>query len=211
MITVSTSKIAARNYHHGDLRTALIEAGLAALEGADADAVSLRELARKVGVSATAVYRHFPDKKALLAALAAEGIARLGTAQRIASEQAGGGGAGFAATGQAYVRFALDNPALFRLAFTHGDHGVGNKADGDQGGGAMIANDEAWRMLRAYAESFAGADAQRLQLQAWAVAHGLAMLMLDGLIPAEDQLIKSVIDQQTLFPAGPGSSSDESP
>ena len=201
MITVSTSKIAARNYHHGDLRTALIEAGLAALESADADAVSLRELARKVGVSATAVYRHFPDKKALLAALAAEGIARLGTAQRIASEQAGGGGAGFAATGQAYVRFALDNPALFRLAFTHGDH-----ADG-----SMIANDEAWQLLRAYAESFAGADARRLQLQAWAVAHGLAMLMLDGLIPADDKLIKSVIDQQTLFPAQPGSNSDASP
>jgi AcrR family transcriptional regulator len=201
MITVSTSKIAARNYHHGDLRTSLIEAGLSALEGTDADAVSLRELARKVGVSATAVYRHFPDKKALLAALAAEGIARLGTAQRIASEQAGGGGAGFAATGQAYVRFALDNPALFRLAFTHGDHA----------GGSMIANDEAWQLLRTYAESFAGTDARRLQLQAWAVAHGLAMLMLDGLIPADDKLIKSVIDQQTLFPAQPGSSSDASP
>ena len=193
MITVSTSKIAARNYHHGDLRTALIDAGLTALVGADDDALSLRELARKVGVSATAVYRHFPDKKALLAALAAAGIARLGTAQRIASEQAGGGGAGFAATGQAYVRFALDNPALFRLAFTHGDH-----TDG-----AMTADDEAWRMLRAYAESFAGADAQRLQLQAWAVAHGLAMLMLDGLIPAEEALIKSVIDQQTLFVQNP--------
>ena len=82
---MSTSKIAERAYHHGDLRTALIDAGLAALEAADADAVSLRELARKVGVSATAVYRHFPDKKALLAALAAEGIARLGSAQRIAS------------------------------------------------------------------------------------------------------------------------------
>ena len=201
MITVSTSKTAARNYHHGDLRTALVEAGLAALEASDADAVSLRELARQVGVSATAVYRHFPDKKALLAALAAEGIARLGTAQRLASEQVGGGGAGFAATGQAYVRFALANPALFRLAFTHGNH-----ADG-----AMTADDEAWRLLRSYAESFAGADAQRLQLQAWAVAHGLAMLMLDGLVPADDELIKSVIDQQTLFAVHPGSSSEASP
>ena len=171
------------------------------LEASDAEAVSLRELARKVGVSATAVYRHFPDKKALLAALAAEGIARLGTAQRIASEQAGGGGAGFAATGQAYVRFALDNPALFRLAFTHGGH-----ADG-----SMIADDEAWQLLRTYAERFAGADARRLQLQAWAVANGLAMLMLDGLIPADDKLIKSVIDQQTLFAVQPGNSSDASP
>ena len=201
MITVSTLKVSARNYHHGDLRTALIEAGLTVLEGADADAVSLRELARKVGVSATAVYRHFPDKKALLAALAAEGVARLGTAQRIASEKAGGGGAGFAATGQAYVRFALDNPALFRLAFTHGNHSDG----------AMIADDEAWRLLRSYAESFAGADAQRLQLQAWSVAHGLAMLMLDGLVPADDTLIASVIDQRTLFSVQSGSSSEASP
>ena len=195
MVTVSTSNTPARNYHHGDLRTALIEAGLAALEMSDAEAVSLRDLARKVGVSATAVYRHFPDKKALLAALAAEGIARLGTAQRIASEQAGGGGAGFAATGQAYVRFALANPALFRLAFTHGNH-----ADS-----AMMADDEAWRLLRSYAESFAGADAQRLQLQAWSVAHGLAMLMLDGLVPVDDKLIASVIDQQTLFVQRAGS------
>ena len=201
MVTVSTSKMPARNYHHGDLRTALIEAGLAALETSDADAVSLRELARKVGVSATAVYRHFPDKKALLAALAAEGVARLGTAQRIASEKAGGGGAGFAATGQAYVRFALDNPALFRLAFTHGNHAEG----------AMGGDDEAWRLLRSYAESFAGADAQRLQLQAWSVAHGLAMLMLDGLVPADEKLIVSVIDQRTLFAVQSGSSSDASP
>ena len=201
MITVSTSKAEPRGYHHGDLRVALIEAGLGALKTADADAVSLRELARSVGVSATAVYRHFPDKKALLAALASEGIARLGTAQRIASEQAGGGAAGFAATGQAYVRFALDNPALFRLTFAHGNHAQGS----------MIAEDEAWRLLRSYAESFAGADAQRLQLQAWAVAHGLAMLMLDGLIPADDKLIVSVIDQQTLFAAQLGKSNDASP
>ena len=68
MVTVSTSDITARTYHHGDLRAALIDAGLNSLEGTDAEAISLRELARIVGVSATAVYRHFPDKRALLAA-----------------------------------------------------------------------------------------------------------------------------------------------
>ena len=201
MITVSTSILPERNYHHGDLRTALVEAGMAVLEQGDADAVSLRELARKVGVSATAVYRHFPDKKALMAALASEGIVRLGTTQRLASEQAGGGAAGFSATGRAYVRFALNHPALFRLTFTHGNPS-GNGAAGE---------DEAWKLLSSYAESFAGADAQRLQLQAWAVAHGLAMLMLDGLLPADDALIDSVIDQQTLFAYPPGKSKDASP
>ena len=193
MVTVSTSKTEARSYHHGDLRVALIEAGLAVLAGSDAEAISLRELARTVGVSPTAVYRHFPDKKALLSALASEGIARLGEAQRIASDAAGGGAAGFAATGRAYVRFALAHPALFRLAFTHGGYAAA----------PTQSTDQASQMLRGYSQQFGGADAERLTLQAWAVAHGLAMLMLDGRLPPDDALIDRVLDTKTLFPAQP--------
>ena len=191
MLTVSTSKIEPRAYHHGDLRAALIEAGLAMLAGSDAEAISLRELARTVGVSPTAVYRHFPDKKALLSALAEAGVALLGEAQRLASEAAGGGGAGFAATGRAYVRFALAHPALFRLTFTHGE----------VAGTPAQSNDAASQMLRGYAQQFGGTDAERLALQAWAVAHGLAMLMLDGRLPHDDALIDRVLDTKTLFPA----------
>ena len=65
---------APRPYHHGNLRAALIEAGMALLAARALDDLSLREVARAVGVSATAVYRHFPDKGALMAALAAEGL-----------------------------------------------------------------------------------------------------------------------------------------
>lgn len=202
MVTVSTSSQAARAYHHGDLRSALIEAGVRTLEGTNAEAISLRELARSVGVSATAVYRHFPDKNALLAALADAGVARLGEAQRIASDAAGGGAAGFAATGRAYVRFALAHPALFRLAFAHGAYAAA----------PTQSSDEASRMLRGYAEEFGGADAERLTLQAWAVAHGLAMLMLDGRLPPDDAVIDRVLDTKSLFPAQrAGSSSDASP
>lgn len=196
MVTVSTSKA----YHHGDLRTALLEAGLAHLEtGGEAD-ISLRQLAREVGVSATAVYRHFPDKRALLAALSAKGFALLGAAQLEASQAAGGGTAGFSATGRAYVNFALANPALFRLTFTHA--GIG--------GANGLGDDDASQLLLAYAREFAGDNAPALALQAWSVAHGLAMLMLDGSVEPSDATIDAVIDAATLF-VRQGISSEASP
>jgi AcrR family transcriptional regulator len=113
----NTVNIDKKPYHHGDLRAALIEQGMALLAQRDADSLSLREVARAAGVSATSVYRHFPDKEALFTALAMEGLAQLGAAQKAAGQAAGGGKQAFAATGRAYVRFALANPALFRLIF----------------------------------------------------------------------------------------------
>ncbi|NVN31613.1 helix-turn-helix transcriptional regulator, partial [Endobacter medicaginis] len=82
-------------YHHGDLRRVLMAEGMRLLAERDAESLSLREVARAAGVSATSIYRHFPDKGALMAALAREGLARLALAQRAASEAAGGGEAGF--------------------------------------------------------------------------------------------------------------------
>lgn len=198
MVTVSTSPA---SYHHGDLRTALLEAGLAALEGPDGREPSLRELARAVGVSATAVYRHFPDKQALTSALAWEGFRQLGEVQQAAFDTAGGGGAGFSETGRAYVRFALAHPALFRLMFTQGAP-VERPGETDAAAALLMANTRA--------QSGSPAQAERLALQAWAIAHGVAMLMLDGRIPADPALIDRLIDRTSLFPAQ-GSSSDESP
>jgi AcrR family transcriptional regulator len=107
-----------RGYHHGDLRSALVQAGLDLLKTRAPDAVSLREIARMAGVSATAVYRHFPDKQALLSALCDEGAEDLARLQQAAMAQAGGGRSGFDAVGRTYVRFALANPTLFRLMMT---------------------------------------------------------------------------------------------
>ena len=180
-------------YHHGDLRAALIEAGLELLAKRDADDLALREVARAVGVSPTAVYRHFPDKGALRAGLAAEGLKRLAEAQRAASDAVGGGAEGFSATGRAYVRFALANPALFRLIFSSpAATDLLGAADGDIP--APVA------LLRANAAALAppGADEAAIKavaLQAWAVAHGLAMLMLDGQVPADDVLIDAAISK----------------
>lgn len=172
-------------YHHGDLRTALVEAGLRLLAERDVEGLALREVARTVGVSATAVYRHFPDKTALMAALAREGLDRLARAQHAASKSEDAGAACFAATGRAYVRFALTNPALFRLIFTSS---------------AMLgATDEteAMRFLRANAAAASGtADPNRAEteaLRAWGLVHGLSMLMLDGQLPADDGLIETLI------------------
>jgi AcrR family transcriptional regulator len=185
---VSTSKA----YHHGDLRAAAIQAGLTLLEDRAADDLGLREVARAVGVSATALYRHFPDKAALLRALAAEGLKRLAEAQRAAAEAAGGGKAGFAATGRSYVGFALDNPALFRLIFST------MAPPGDPFGQAPEEAPDAFRMLRDNAALMAppGAGpraAKLIALEAWALVHGLAVLILDGQIERDDALIAALL------------------
>ena len=190
--TMSTSP-----YHHGDLRAAAIAAGLDLLGEREADDLGLREVARAVGVSATALYRHFPDKAALLRALAEAGLAQLAESQRQAAAAAGGGAAGFGATGRAYVRFALDHPALFRLIFSAAPGG------GDPFDRPAEEADEAFRMLRDNAARLAppGAGpeaAHRIALHAWALVHGLATLILDGQIPRDDALIDELLKK------GPG-------
>jgi len=174
-----------KRYHHGDLRKALVEVGLRLLAERAVEGVSLREMARDVGVSATSVYRHFPDKAALMRALALEGLDRLAIAQQDAASGKSGT-ASFAATGRAYVRFALANPALFRLIFTSSAQ---LQATGEI---------EALRMLRANAAAGlpSGADAGQAEtnaLRSWSLVHGLAMLMLDGQLPTDDQLIETLI------------------
>lgn len=204
MVTVSTSQSTARSYHHGDLRSALIEAGLKALETAPIEDLSLRALARQVGVSATAVYRHFPDKAALLGALAAAGIEQLGRYQQAAADQARGNADAFAATGRAYVRWALAHPALFRLVFSQSTGPVSQTIFGTSLPARLLQD----KALNAAAGNQAGA--RRLMIQAWAVVHGLAMLILDGQLPRDEALIDQVIDPRTLFVAQ-GSNSEESP
>lgn len=177
-------------YHYGDLRLALISEGLRLLETQTAQTLSLREVARNVGVSAPAVYRHFPDKAAFLRVLAGEGLARLAAFQAQASERAGPNA--FAASGKAYVQFALANPALFRLVFTTGA-GV-TSLSGEREGSA------GWQLHRHVVASI-GTDADDedvrvVAYRAWALVHGLAMLILDGQLDRAnaEPLIARIID-----------------
>lgn len=177
---------AAGVYHHGDLRAAVIAAGLARLQSGDGGELGLRALARDVGVSATALYRHFPDKEALLDALADEGLRRLGALQAQAWLKAGGGIAGFKATGAAYVRFAHDEPALFRLSFTRQ---MPDRKEGGDGG------EVAYNLLRAgVGEALPGVkDPDVAALHAWSLVHGLAMLILDRRIDWDEALVDRVV------------------
>lgn len=170
------------SYHHGDLRAALVAEGTRQLREEGAGDLSLRGVARAVGVSATAVYRHFPDKDALLSAIAEEGFRLLGQAQRAAFAAGRENGAhAFQASGAAYVRFALANPALFRLMFARPT--------------AASRQSDAAAFLRENSAVSAppGVDRELFALQAWSLVHGLAMLMLDGLAPADETLIEGVL------------------
>lgn len=103
-------------YHHPDLHTALVRAAAAAIERSGYENLSLRELAESLGVSRAAPYRHFADRRALLAAVAADGFDRL-TAIYNANADQKTPQARLAAAGRAYLAFAADRPQLFRLMF----------------------------------------------------------------------------------------------
>lgn len=112
--------MSARPYHHGDLRAALLTAAERTVREKGVEALSLRELARDVGVSHAAPGRHFKDRQALLDALAVSGYDRLNAGL----EQAGGTGTRgrIDALATAYLTFAVDNPELLRLMYTGKHH-----------------------------------------------------------------------------------------
>jgi len=104
-------------YHHGDLRQALIAAALAVVEQGGAEALSLRELAASLEVSRAAPYRHFQDRDALLAAVAARGFEDLNTGYEAALAAPGDGRERLRIASFVYVDFAQQRPGLFRLMF----------------------------------------------------------------------------------------------
>lgn len=160
-----------------------------------AEDVSLREVARAVGVSATALYRHFPDKTALLEALSEEGFARLAAAQGAAmAAEAEDQVDRLNAMGRAYVRFALAEPGLFRLMFTHAPREDAMTVDLATAHGSL-------RLLREAAAELVPAEqgdaaAQRFALRCWSLVHGLALLLLDRQVAAGDAVIDAVVDMR---------------
>ena len=151
------------------LRARLIAAAVTALEAGASD-LSLRALAREVGVSAMAPYRHFADKAALMGAVAGYGFERLHEVLTQADAE-GEGSEAVVAQGLAYLRFAQAHPALFRLMFS----------------GACVPPAPLGETAYGVLASRVGAltDDPAATLACWALVHGLAVLALEGRAPPD--------------------------
>ncbi len=181
--------MAARDtYHHGDLRRALLESGLELLDEQGEEGISLRAVARRAGVSHAAPYHHFADKDALFTAMAGKVAEQLSVVLKDSSADAKNIGHAVQLTGIAYIVFAVQHPARFRLLARHPHRGTAmteaaaNLAD--------PGNISTKVLVDAIAEGqeagfLAEGPPTMLALTAWATVHGLATLLLDGLLTDE--------------------------
>lgn len=158
-------------YHHGDLKRTLLDTAMEMLDAEGAESIGLREVARRVGVSAAAPYRHFRSRQALLEAVATEGFRRF-SAMMDAKEADFPEAERFPAMAEAYVRFAVVQPALFRLMFSRQIDKGGNRALHEAAIAAYAS------LAKAAAREVPDAPSEGAVI-AWSFVHGLAMLLLD--------------------------------
>lgn len=186
-MSIRVARKRADSYQHGDLRRALVQAGLKLLADGGVDGLSLRGAAELAGVSHAAPYRHFRDKDALVAAVAEEGFRLL--TRHMRDEIAAHGGSDvlgrLRAAALGYVSFAVAHPATFRTIF-----GGAVCAEGEQAPSSLqAAGEEAYRVLRELIaegierEKLRTGDPDQLALAAWSMVHGLGMLIIEGQLP----------------------------
>lgn len=177
-------------YHHGDLRRALIDTALELVTEEQDWAFSLREVARRAGVSHQAPYNHFPEKQDLLAAVAIVGFERLRDGMLRAMAGIDAPEALIAVIGRTYVRLGLENPALYRLMFSPAIADVGPR---DRPTVVRLAGAQARAVLEEVIERGARSgvfavppESQKDQILAahvfWSAVHGLTTLAIDHLM-----------------------------
>jgi AcrR family transcriptional regulator len=163
-------------YHHGDLPAACISAAMELLEESGETALSLRAVARRAGVSPAAPYRHYADREALVSAIAAVGYREL--AERLgAAHPAPATPDQLTSVAVAYVQFALERPALFRIMF-------GEPCDRDNDERAAATAAVMLYLREIVGRVFPEADSDAMATAIWALVHGLAFLHLDGKLDA---------------------------
>ena len=180
---------ARETYRHGDLRQALLEAGVEMARVGGPDAIVLREATRQAGVSPNAAYRHFSDRQALLVAVSATAQGLVADAMHDAllavpaSSDAEATARGrLRAVGAAYLAFAREKPGLFRAAFTVPDNLENSGSHAKAGRAGLTPFQVLGSVLDELVDVGAVPTARRAnsELLAWSAVHGLGMLVIDG-------------------------------
>jgi len=177
----------AGQYHHGDLRHALIDQALRTILTAGVEGLTLRGVGEALGVSRTALYRHFSDKQALVAAVAREGFRTFRRALVDAWEQQGRGRAGFEAMGEAYLQFAVAHPSHYRVMFGRFMESCARDPELiNEATGAFQALLDA--LVEGQREGWVRQDDPVILARfVWSVTHGIAMLVIDGQLRDSDE------------------------
>lgn len=179
------------SYHHGNLRQALMDAALVCIKEKGSEKLSLRALAREIGVSQAAPYRHFEDKVALLSALAGDGFVKLAGQMRACMRDLTSDPVSALQQGaQAYIRFAKDNPETYRLMYSmHVEEFDDEEME--------ACHQEAFNLLEKNVEvgiqtgAFKSHNKDAVVLASWSVVHGFAQLIIDGVVDMEDLEIET--------------------
>lgn len=190
------SRKPAAQYHHGDLRNALLLEAVKAIGTEGVEKLTLRDVGARLGVSRTALYRHFPDKAALIAAVSAEGFQRLRADLLNAWGTAEGTRRGFDLMGVAYVGFAVAHPSHYRVMF--GDYRRLCEGHADLQGAAGSAFEVLVQAITSLqAARLARLDDPMLMAQfVWATVHGIALLAIDGQMgppPESDERLTALL------------------
>jgi AcrR family transcriptional regulator len=163
-----------RSYHHGNVRPAIIQAALDEVAAGGLDALAIRSLARRVGVTHAAVLHHFGDKAGVLTAVAADGYRILATYLEAAAVAGD-----FGDVGVAYVRFAVSHPAHFDVMFRPG---LLRLDDAELNDARARAAGVLYGSARQVSDA-AGGDEVLAGVAGWAYVHGVATLWRDGNLP----------------------------
>lgn len=203
-----TGNAQARPYHHGDLSRALVDAARRLLEAEGPAALSLRAVAREAGVSPAAPYHHFKDKTDLLEAVAHGGWEALSEAICEARQSARDPGEALTSIGLAYVRFARDNPALYRLMYhTTRDRKAMPEHSKEESSGYQQVQAA---LLAAGACPNDQQDLELATIASWCAVHGLAEMSsfkefkdLKEAMGGDEAFLRGILRHFGTFSAGP--------
>jgi AcrR family transcriptional regulator len=190
--TGSARQKTTRPYHHGDLRRALLEEAVRTIQSDGVASLTLRAIGPRLGVSRAALYRHFTDKSALLAAVAAEGFRMLGAALRATWPAAPPTFGAFSDMAVAYVTFAVQHPSHYRVMFGGFLDPQTSDPDLAEAGPAafQILVDAIVDLQRA--QAIGPDDPAQLARYVWAMVHGVAMLTIDRQIDCQTSEVEGL-------------------